>query len=294
MKFDSNESAALNLGVVRFLYFTMVFFFLAPAGYFQAWGLAPEEFWKPVGVLAFFDTPPVSSEAFRTINTFWVVSIPVCALGLFYRIVAPFNFLAGFFVTNYASSFGVNTHTYLPVILAGLPLAFSFASDSFSLDRHFFRKTQPCDSRIYVAPVRTMQVVFCLVFFISAIAKLRFGGVEWVTSNTLQNYLFRAAQIFPDAHRLATELKFGLWLYQHEALLHWIAGSTIVFELLVPVAYFYRPSVKFIVPLMMTMQVGFFFAMYVNFISFLAIYVVWINWSSIDKQLRLWIKPRLP
>ncbi len=180
----------------------------------------------------------------------------------------------------------------MPVLLAGLPLAFSRASDAFSIDSWITRKnpTAISDVRNYTWPLKTMQLVFCLVFFAAGIAKLRFGGIEWVTSDTLRNYFYRASIVYADVHEFAHTIGLNRILYEYPTLTKFLAAGAIIGELVAPVALLKRSYARVIVPMLLFMQIFIFFTIFVNFQIYLAMYIAWIDWAWIYDGLKRQIR----
>ncbi len=284
---DEQAGALINLAITRFLYFTILFILIGSSDYFLNWNQVPEEFWNPAGLLKIFDSRPVPNSVHAAVFYFWRWSLLLCAFGVCYRVIAPVNFLAGFLLMNYAHSFGYRSHTFMPVLLAGLPLALAQASDALSFDRIvFFRSAKrTADSRVYLYPLKTMHLVFCSIFFIAAIAKLRASGSDWVTSDTLRNYFMRASFVYSDVNRIAGAVRINEWLYNYPLVCHFLAGFAIIAELTAPMAFFKPRLARLIIPGILLMQLSIFFTIYVNFQLYFAIYVAWVNWAWIGNRL---------
>ncbi|CAN5425489.1 hypothetical protein BH10BDE1_BH10BDE1_04540 [soil metagenome] len=291
---DSKE-ASFNLGVTRFVYFALVFYLVGVERYFLDWQNVPTEFWLPTGPLLAFDRPPLSIEVHTWLFYFWRWSLPACALGVGYRVLAPLNFIAGFILMNYAHSFGYQTHTYMPVLLVGLTLSFSAASDVLSLDSILFRKwLKPSnDVRLYALPLRIAQLTFCLVFFSAGISKLRAGGVEWFTTDTLRNYFLLSSILYEDINAVAHQFRLNHALYSIPWLCHVLAFLTITLELSAPLAFFKRRAAWIIVPALFFAQVFIFFTIFVNFRIYLAAYAAWVNWRWLVDLFRDFVRGAL-
>lgn len=281
------EDQRFNLAVVRILYFTLVFLLIGRLPYFRLWHEVPAEFWLPTGIMLPFRAPPVTSELHDLVFMFWRLSLPLCALGLFYRVLGPLNFIAGFFLMNFAHSFGYQGHMFMPVLLAGFPLAFAQAADALSLDQIRSKSILGTDDpRIYSWPIRTMQLVFCLVFFAAGFSKLRYAGLDWIVTDHLRNYLLRSSIVFNDVSQTANMLALGRWLYELPLLCHVLAGFAIAIEVSTLFAFFSRRFACVIIPIVLLMQIGIYFTLFVNFRLYLAIYVAWVDWVWIWRTIR--------
>ena len=280
--------AARNLAIIRILYFSLIYWLIARYSYFEDWQNVPTEFWFPTGPMSFFSAPPLPSALHTLLFHLWRWLLVICALGLLYRWLAPVTFIFGFILFNYAHSFGYQTHTYMPVLLAGLPLAFARASDTLSLDR-FFGNPKPetaIDLRIYTWHVKSMQLVFCLTFFAAGVSKLRFGGMEWIFSDTLRNYFYRASIIYSDMHPLAHAIGLNRILYEHPIFTRVLAMVAVIIEFSAPLALWKQTYARVIVPMLFVMQIFIFFTIFVNFQIYLTIYIAWIPWGEIYDFLR--------
>ncbi len=76
--------------------------------------------------------------------------------------------------------------------------------------------------------LRCVQIAVIATYFLSAFAKLRFGGVEWVNSATLVRAVMRRGT------------GFGRLLLDYPWLLHWSQWGIMLMELLSPVVLFLR------------------------------------------------------
>ena len=277
----SHNSSGFNLGVSRFLYYLLVFYTLGSNTTYLSWARVPSEFWFPLGLFRLFESP----DGLRNLQPWffyvWVYTLPFCLVGLFFRILAPINFVAGFFIMNYAHSFGYLPHTQMPVLLAGLPLAFSRASDYFSFDRTFFSsKIEPsADSRSYEWAILSMQALLVCAYFAAGIAKIRNGGMEWITTDSLRDRIAHASIRYAGINQLAHRVQFNQWLYELPWLCHILAAFTIIVETSTPVLFFKRRWTWPLLPVLFVMQVAIFFAIFVNFQPYLSLYVAWINWD---------------
>lgn len=267
-------TGARKLALVRIVFFSVLFFVRGTGPYLRLWSEVPAEFWHPNGLLTFIPHAAIPDQMIDWLFEFWRWTLPLCALGLFYRWLAPLNWLAGFFLFNYAHSFGYQTHTYMPVVLAGLPLAFSRATDAWSVDSRFRPTPQNAD---YDQPLFNMRLVFVLVFFAAGISKLRNGGLEWFTGDTLRNYFLRASTVYSDVHSTAHRVSANVALYNWPMLTRLMAAAGVGLELLAPLALWRRPAATGLIVLgLLAMQIVIYFTVFVNFSIYLALYSCWL------------------
>ena len=270
-------SSQKQLALTRVLFFLMLFWFTARWDYFLMWAEVPEEFWHPNGLMKIFSHPFLDQQALTFWVSLWRWTLLPAALGLAYRFFAPINITAGFVVIGFAHSFGYQTHTYMPLLLAGLVLAFAPSADAFSLDRLIWG-AQPKneEASIYKWSLFNMKLVFCLVFFAAGASKIMNGGWDWIAGDTLRNYFLRAPLVYgdvhPTAHRLALNFKISQW----PLVINVLALLTILIEFLSPTILLKPRWAWLFVPALFIMQVVIYFTIYVKFASYMALYTVWI------------------
>lgn len=273
-----------DLAIYRIIFFTLIFIFFGYNRYFLGFSILPNEFWEPNGFLRFFESVPIGRELFLIIFNIWQVSLFFCIFGLFYSLSGPICFILGFYIANQAHSYGYQTHTFLPVFLATLPMCFANASDVISLDYFIFKKYYKNikrDESDYSWPIRSIQFVFCLVFFSAGVSKLLHGGFEWITSDTLRNYFMRSFLVYFDVNNFASSLRVNEWFYEHSFLCNVLAAFTVIIECSSLFAFINKKYAKFFVPIIFLFQIGILFTMYVNFLYYIAIYLSWIPWSRL-------------
>lgn len=275
-----------DLAIYRILFFALMCYFFGFSKYFVWFNLLPPEMWEPNGVLDLLNVRPLRYSDFSVIFGLWQAALVFCVFGLFFRWVGPLCFFLGLYISCQGHSYGYQTHNYMPVFLATLPICFSRASDVFSLDYLFFKeklKKLKVDESEYSWPIRSVQFVFCLVFFSAGISKVLHGGIDWVTSDTLRNYFMRAYISYFDVNTFATELRVNEWLYQHPLVCNLMAAVTVVVECASIFAFYSKRYAKMIVPMIFFFQVGIIFTIFVNFIYYIIIYLAWIPWSKLFK-----------
>lgn len=282
-EFDERRES-FNLAICRIVYFSIVFLTMANTDYFLRWREVPESFWFPRGVYLFLSSP-ISRDWVTLLFYVWQLSTVFCAIGFLYRWVAPVWWLSCLLVTTNGHSFGYQGHVFMPVVLAGLPLALAQASRVLSFDSWLARRLgrspkvgSALGDRI---SIRSVQVVLVLAYFAAGVAKLRHGGLDWMTGDTLRNYLFRSSVIYSDTNALAHLLSLNDRLIRFPILCNLLAFFAVITEVAAPAAFFWRRASYIVIPLIVALQVGIFFTMYVRFTPYLALVAAWINWHGL-------------
>jgi len=134
-----------NLAAVRIFFFICVLWTVSGPDYFLQWAKVPPQFWHPRGILRLF-SEPISADIIVFCFHAWRWLTIACLFGFLYRWIAPLWWLLGLIVMTNGHSYGYQGHVYMPVVLAGLPLCFSRASDALSFDS--WKKNVLFDRRI--------------------------------------------------------------------------------------------------------------------------------------------------
>lgn len=184
---------------------------------------------------------PSASAAFEPVGPLWFLSSPlpgglvragvVAAVvlgaafvwGRRFRLVGPAFALVLLALTTYRSSWGQILWLENLMVLHVLVLACSRAGD---------RGTEPGEA--YGWPLRLAALVTVATYVLAGIAKVRIGGVEWMTGDSVRN------QVAYSAARLdllgATGSPIGRWAVQFGWLFPPAAVATVVLELGAPLA----------------------------------------------------------
>lgn len=110
------------------------------------------------------------------------------ATGWRFRVTGPLFAVIFLAVTTYRSSFGQVWHAENLVALHLLVLALAPAADTVSLDRRR-RSDVASPTSDHGWPLRLCTVVTVLAYVISGWAKLRTGGIDWITGDALRNHV---------------------------------------------------------------------------------------------------------
>jgi hypothetical protein len=143
--------------------------------------------WQPVGVLAPLASPPPDGLVVLVLAATYV-SAAAFALGAWTRATGPVAAVSFLLVATFRSSWGQIFHTDDLVAIHLAILALAPVADAWGRDaRH--RPTSPAPAVRYGWPLRLMSVVTVLTYVLAGVAKLRIGGVDWVTGDVLRNQI---------------------------------------------------------------------------------------------------------
>jgi len=131
-------------------------------------------------------------------------------------------------VTTYQVSWGHVLHTdHLPALHV-LVLGFTPAAAAWSVDARAHEPTLRIAER-FGWPIQIMALLTAITYVLAGVAKLRYGGLEWLTGDILRN------QIAYDNLRKVligdTHSPIGGWVVRHPLLLRPFATISVAVEL---------------------------------------------------------------
>lgn len=167
----------------------------------------------------------------------WLVALTAvlfgCAfvLGWRFRTTGPIFGVLLLWVISYRNSWGMVFHTENLLVVHVLVLGLASSADAYALDSP--PRASPVDGR-YGWPVRLLCAVTVATYVLAGIAKLKAGGLEWVTSDTLRNFV--AYDNLRKAELGASYSTLGAFAVRYDWLFPPLAGLSLLVELGAPVA----------------------------------------------------------
>jgi len=113
-------------------------------------------------------------------------------VGWQFRWLGPVFALGFLALGSYRGSWGQLLHFENLVVLHLIVVALSPAADRWSLDGRRDRRA-PRDATAYGWPIALAAVVVVVTYVITGVAKLRYGGLDWITGDTLRNHVAYSA-----------------------------------------------------------------------------------------------------
>lgn len=219
--------------------------------------------------------PPVAPEAWLVAaHRVWLVALALACVGIFSRAAMAISFALGTYLFWIDGSFGRVHHNELPVVLALGVFAASRAGDAFSLDA-LRRRARPEPSGEYRWPLRAVQIALALAFLAAGIAKLRNGGLEWITTDNLRlQFLGRSYSLVPASGR-------NLLVARMPLLCNVLAAATVACELLYGLSLVSARARMILVPASLAMIQGFATFFGPRFTTFMLLSVVWLPWDRL-------------
>jgi len=228
----SGTSPAQRLALLRIvvgayaLLFTLVRFphLWNAAGY-------PTRRWDPVGILSPLSTSPSA----LVVRSLLLVMVPVgCGyvLGWRYRITGPAFALLFLVITTFRFSWGSVLHTEHLVVVHVVIIGFSSAHHAWAINTPKSNTRMNPDS--YHWAIETCAIATVIGYTVSGIAKLRYGGWDWLSGDVLRNQI-----AFDNLRKILLgdiHSPIAGWTINNDAPLKVIAPLTVLFELLAPLA----------------------------------------------------------
>src|SRR5262249_15541715 len=197
---------------------------------FSAWGAVSNAFWLALPLFTILHLKPLAPDVPGVLQVVWRASLLLSAVGLFTRASMVVASVLGVYLLGLPHNFGQTYHFDAVLVIAMGVLACSRAADACSIDVLLRGARAPQWSGEYRWPIRAIWVAVSLVFFAAGLAKLRYGGLSWITSGTMSILLTRALYHVSDADPLT---RVGLWIAAH----HWVASAVAAAAVTTEVAY---------------------------------------------------------
>lgn len=139
----------------------------------------------------------------------------------------------------------------------------------------------------YGWPVRLAMTIVALAYLFAGLQKLRYSGLDWVTSDNMRWILYASSDAAAHPNPLA------LFIADHAWMAHLLAGVTLAIELTFPVVLF-RPALCWIyLPAIVALHVGIRLAMGLDYSAqWLTAVIVFVDWVALSAWLGRRARPR--
>jgi hypothetical protein len=259
---------AVRLGVARALVLGGLLLHYATSD-FAAYATVAEAWREPI----WFAVPVASAGWLRALHAVLLLALGLGAVGFHTRAATLVAFAAGTYLLAVEATYS-RGHGAPPVVLSLAVLAASRAGDAFSVDAR--RRASPPPDGEYLWPLRAIQLVLATAFFAAGVAKLRHGGLEWITSDNLRLQLVERHYLVVPAAR-----SLGLALAQMPVVCKVVAGTTVAIELLYPLALVAPRARAALVGASLCMLAGFAAFFGPRFWTFLVLSLAWVPWERV-------------
>lgn len=138
--------------------------------------------WDPPGVLGVLGEPPPVALARAVVLATLVVGV-AATVGWRYRSTGPTFAVLLLLTFSYRTAWGHLFHTDNLLTLHVLVLGVAPAAAAWSLDAR--GRAEPADDVAYGFPLRLAALVTVTTYVVAGVAKLRYGGADWLDGDTL-------------------------------------------------------------------------------------------------------------
>ena len=280
---------ALALGVVRSIVHG-AFLISVVATSFSALGQLPVTILRPTGAMKLLPWvlygELLTPSGILILKTAMVLSLVLSTAGFWNSLSTKTSFLLVLFYQGFLRSFGHFNHDEMLGVYCLAVLAFTPCGDDFSLD-HWLRRTgKRLSTWGYAYPILLMQLLMAWVYFSSALIKLRVAGLKYLSVDNLP-----ALAIFHSLDNLHdTHFKLAFWLPQVRAYLPFVVALVLLWELLFPLAIFFRRIRGWILGVGIVFHLSTLFFMNIFFPHQLVLYLIFVDWDALAG--RFSVRPR--
>ena len=272
--------SAFALGVVRsIVHGTFLISVLVTS--FSALGSLPVTILRPTGAMkflpwSFYDQLQTPS-GMVTLKIAIVVSLLFSTTGFLTTISTKTSFLLVLFYQGLLRSFGHFNHDEMLAVYYLAVLAFTPCGDAFSIDARLRKSKKERPWFAYAYPILLMQLLMAWVYFSSALIKLRVAGLKYLSQDNLP-----ALAIFHSLDNLHdTSFRFAFWLPEWKAYLPFAVALVLIWELLFPLAVFWRRARWWILGGGIIFHLSTLFLMNIFFPHQLVMYLIFVNWDAV-------------
>jgi len=278
---DARRLAAIRIGL-----FSLLAARLAINDYGQV-ADQPRILFDPISFFELLSSMP-SAELTSVVQAIGIVAALLAAAGTWPRASFPAAFAAALFLGLMLNAAGKVIHNDVVLMLCLLPLLATprTASRAWALrlpggDRQA-RVTRPrLSGPAYGWPIRVAMIVVALAYLFVGFQKLRYSGLDWVTTDNLRWVLYASSDAQSEPNQLALFVADRAWLA------HLLAAGTIALEVgFVWCLPFERLRWLF-VPGVVGLHLGIGLAMGLDYSAqALAVVLVFVNWVVVIESIR--------
>jgi hypothetical protein len=275
-------ASAFALGVVRaIVHGTFLISVLFTS--FSALGSLPATILRPTGAMKLlpwsFYGLLLTPSGMLILKSAMVLSLLLGALGFLTVVTTKTSFLLVLFYQGLLRSFGHFNHDEMVAVYFLLVLAFTPCGDAFSIDSRLRKTRIQRPLLAYAYPILLMQLLLAWTYFSSALIKLRVAGWKYLSADNLPSLaIFHSLDNLHD-----TGFRLAFWLPQVKEYLPFAVGFILIWELLFPLALFWRRVRWWILGVGIIFHFSTLFLMNIFFPHQLAMYLVFINWDRFSR-----------
>ena len=277
-------SSAFALGVVRAIVHG-TFLISVVLTSFSALGSLPATILRPTGVMKFlpwsFYDRLLTPSGMVILQIAMVLSLLFSTAGFMTAVSTKTSLLLVVFYQGLLRSFGYFNHDEMLAVYCLAVLAFTPCADAFSIDSRLAKVKKERPWFAYAYPILLMQLLMAWTYFSSALIKIRVAGLKYLSVDNLP-----ALAIFHSLDNLHdTQFRLAFLLPQVKTYLPFAVGLVLIWELLFPLAIFWRRARWWILGIGILFHLSTLFLMNVFFPHQLAMYLIFVNWDQTERFL---------
>lgn len=225
-----------------------------------------------------------------TLKWLMVVSLFAATIGCFTSWATKSSALLFLFYEGLLRSFSHFNHDEMPAVYILFVLALAPCGGAFSVDRWRGKLRPDWSPLAYGYPILLMRVLLAWSYCSSALIKLRVAGLSYLSADNLPALAIEHS--LDNLHDTQYRLAFSLPQVSQYAPI--FVGLVLAWELLFPLAIFFRRARLIILVLGIGFHLATMFLMNIFFPYHLAMYVVFVDWRRLLAKLWSGRRQRMP
>ena len=248
---------------------------------FSALGSLPVTILRPTGAMKFlpwsFYDQLLTPSGILILKTALVISLLFSTAGFLTVVSTKTSFLLVLLNEGLLRSFGHFNHDEMVAVYCMAVLAFTPCGDAFSVDKRLTKDSKTRSTFAYAYPILLMQLLVAWAYFSSALIKLRVAGLtKYLSEDNLP-----ALAIYHSLDNLHdTGFRIAFSLPQVRGYLPFAVGLVLIWELLFPIAVFWRRGRLWLLGLGLVFHISTLFVMNIFFPHHLMLYLLFVNWDA--------------
>jgi hypothetical protein len=275
---DPRRLAAVRIGL-----FVLLAWRLAINDYGAVAG-QPAELFDPVSLFELLPSMP-SAALTTVVQVGGVVAALLAAAGIRPRLSFPAAFAAALFLGLMLNATGKIIHNDVVLMLCLVPLVATPRTASRAWAVRIGGKAERAASSqrpanpAYGWPIRTAMLVIALAYLFVGLQKLRYSGLDWITTDNLRYVLYASSDAQAEPNQLALLLADRAWLA------HLFAAMTIVTEVGFILCLPFALLRWLFVPAVVGLHLGIGLTMHLDYSAqALAVIIVFVNWPELTDR----------
>ncbi len=177
-------------------------------------------------------------------------------------------------------SFSHFNHDEMPAVYILIVLALTPCGDGFSFDSWRGKTSPRRPGLVYGYPILLMRILLAWSYFSSALIKIRFAGVSYLSPDNLPGIAILHS--LDNLHD--TQFRFAFWLPHVREYTSILVAVVLLWELSFPLAIFFRRARLIILALGIFFHLGTLFVMNIFFPYHIAMYIVFVDWGRLRRR----------